>query len=113
MSSCKGRVGLAITGKLERVVDEEVFLVDCTFCWYWQRCPFAVATLLGKCFRTRADVRPGHVVKKPLVIALVHDDTTGLKADNMQYLHRAAFSPVVSSWTTTITTSFFTTWPGL
>ena len=31
----------------------------------------------------------------------------------MQYLHRAAFSPVVSSWTTTITAGVFTTWTGL
>ena len=81
MSSCKGRVGLAITGKLEMVVDEEVFLVDCTFCWSWQRCPFAVTNLLGKCFRTRVDVRPGHVVEKPAVIVVVHDDMTGLKDD--------------------------------
>ena len=31
----------------------------------------------------------------------------------MQYLYIAAFVPVVSSWTTAITTGFFTTWPGL
>ena len=34
---------------------------------------------MGKFFQTRADVRLGHVVKKPAVIAVVHDDTTGLK----------------------------------
>ena len=28
---------------------------------------------------------PGHVVKKPEVIAVVHDDTTGLKADLRMY----------------------------
>ena len=38
-----------------------------------------VAIIFGKCFRTRADVRPGHVVKKPAMIVVVHDDTTGLK----------------------------------
>ena len=63
----------------------EVFLVDRTFFWSWRRCPFAVAMILGKCFRTRADVRLGHVVKKPAVIAVVHDDTTGMKAALWRY----------------------------
>ena len=67
------------------VLAEEVFLVERTFCWSWQRCPFAVAMLLGKIFRTKADVRPGHVVKKPAVIAVVHDDTTGMKAALCRY----------------------------
>ena len=62
------------------VVAGEVFLVDRTFCRSWWRCPFAVAMLLGKCFQTRADVRLGHVVNKPEVIAVAHDDTTVLKA---------------------------------
>ena len=44
-----------------------------------------VAMLLGKKFRTRADVRPVHVVKQPSVIAVVHDDTTGLKAALWRY----------------------------
>ena len=62
------------------VVAGEVFLVDRTFYRSWRRCPFAMAMLLSKCFRTRANVSLGHVVKKPAVIAVVHDDTTGLKA---------------------------------
>ena len=33
MSSCKGRVGVVITGGLETVVAGEVFLVDLMFCW--------------------------------------------------------------------------------
>ena len=40
---------------------------------------------MDKCFRTRVDARPGHVVKKPAVIAVVHDDTTGLKAALWRY----------------------------
>ena len=67
------------------VVGGEVFLVDRTFCWSWRRRPFAVAMILSKFFRTRADLRPGHVVKKPAVIAVVHVDTTGLKADRWMY----------------------------
>ena len=30
-------------------------------------------------------MRPGHVVKKPAVIAVVHDDTTGIKAALWRY----------------------------
>ena len=41
--------------------------------------------LLGKYFRTRVDVIPGHVVKKPAVIAVVRDDTTGMKAALWRY----------------------------
>ena len=67
------------------VVAGEVFLVDQTFCRSWRRCLFAVVMILGKCFRTRADVRPGHVVKKPTVIAVFHVDTMGLKADLWRY----------------------------
>ena len=67
------------------VVDGEVFLVDRTFCQSWRRCPFAVAIILGKCFRTRAGVSPGQVVKKPEVIAVVHDETAGLKAYLWRY----------------------------
>ena len=80
VSSCKGRVEVVIPGGLETGVAGEVFLVERTFCRSWRRCTFAVAMLLGKCFLTRAAVRPVHVVKKPAVIAVVHDDTMGLKA---------------------------------
>ena len=85
LSSCEGSGGVVITGGLEMVLTGEVFLMYCTFCWSWRRCPFAVAMLLGKCFGTRAELRPGHVVKKPAVIAVVHDDTTGLKASLCSY----------------------------
>ena len=68
-----------ITGGLEMVVAGEVFLVDHTFYGSCQRCPLAVARLLGKCFRTSAELRPGHVVKKPAVISLVHVETMGMK----------------------------------
>ena len=81
LSSCEGRVGVFVTGGLEMVVAGEVFLVDRKFCRFWRRCPFAVAMLLGNFFRTKAYVSPGHVVKKPAVIAVVHDDTAGLNAD--------------------------------
>ena len=63
----------------------EVCQVDCTFCQYWRRCPFVVARLWGKCLRARAEVRPGHVVKKPEVMAAVQVDTTGLKSDIWRY----------------------------
>ena len=44
-----------------------------------------VAMILGKRFLTRAAVSLGYVVKKPVVIAVVHDDTKGLKADLWRY----------------------------
>ena len=45
----------------------------------------AVARLLGKCLRTRVEVIPDHVVKKPEVMAVVQVNTTGLKADRWRY----------------------------
>ena len=35
------------------------------------------------------------------------------KRDIVTYLHKAAFSPVPSTWTETIETGFYTSWPGL
>ena len=79
------------------VVAGEVFLVDRTFCRSWRRCPFAVAVLWGRKFQTIADVRPGHVVKKPAVIVVVHDDTAGLKASLWRYC--MMFALVERVWT--------------
>ena len=44
-----------------------------------------VDRLLGKCFRTREELRPGHVVKKLAVIVVVLVDTTGRNADQCRY----------------------------
>ena len=68
------------------IVAGKVFLVDRTFCRSWRRCPFAVARFLGIFLRTRAEVRPGHVVNKPDVMAAVQVDKTGLKAAQWRYL---------------------------
>ena len=38
-----------------------------------------------KCLRTRAEVRPGRVLKKPAVMSVVQVDTTGLKAALWRY----------------------------
>ena len=35
------------------------------------------------------------------------------KSDLVRYLHHAAFSPVISTWTAAIDTGYYTTWPGL
>ena len=85
LGSCEGRGGVVITGVLDMGVAGEVFLVERTFCRSWRRCPFAVARLLGKCLRTRAEMRPGHVVKKPEVMSAVQVDTMGLKAGRWRY----------------------------
>ena len=47
--------------------------------------------------RTRAEVRPGHVVKKPAVMALFQVDTAGLKADRWRYCMMSDL--VESVWT--------------
>ena len=52
---------------------------------------------MGKCLRTRAEVNPGHVVKKPDVMAAVQVDTTGLKADQWRYW--TMYDLVKSVWT--------------
>ena len=44
-----------------------------------------VERLLGKCLRTRSEVRPGHVVKKPAVMVVVQIDTAELKAAQWRY----------------------------
>ena len=38
-------------------------LVDRSPCRSWRKWPLMVATDLGRCFRTRSVVKPGHVVK--------------------------------------------------
>ena len=58
--------------------------------------PFAVAMLLGKNFRTRAELIPGHVVKKPAVIAVVQVYTAGLKA--AQWMYCIIFDLVERVW---------------
>ena len=40
---------------------------------------------MGKCFWTRAELSPGHVVKKPAVIAVVQAETTGMKDAQWRY----------------------------
>ena len=44
-----------------------------------------MARILDKYLRTRAEVRPSHMVKKPEVMAAVQVDKTGLKADHWRY----------------------------
>jgi hypothetical protein len=54
-------------------------LVDRRFFRVALRCPFAVARDLGKNLRTASEVRPGHVAKKLLSMALVQVEMEGLK----------------------------------
>ena len=63
----------------------EVVLVDRTFFRSWRRGPFAVAIVLGKYLWKRTEVSPGHVVKKPEVMAAVQVNTTVLKDDRWSY----------------------------
>ena len=56
-----------------------------------------MARLLGKCLQTRAEVSPGHLVKKPEVMAAVQVDTAGLKSD--QWRSWKMPDLVESAWT--------------
>ena len=97
LGSCKGRGRVVITGGLEMGVAGEVVLMDRTFFQSWRRRPFTVARLLGKCLRKIAEVRPGHVVKKPEVMTAVQVGTTRLKADRWRYWTTSDL--VKSAWT--------------
>ena len=59
-----GRVtaGVVISGVLLYMEGLVVILVDQTFCRCWRRCPWSVASALGRCLQTSCDVRPGQVV---------------------------------------------------
>ena len=60
-------------------------LVKHMFCRSCFRCPFAVASDLGRCLCTSSDVRPGQVAKYLALMALVQVFTTGLKAHRCRY----------------------------
>ena len=55
-------------------------MVDLWFFLVALRCPLAVFRDLGRNFLTALVVRPGHVEKKFLLMALVHVETEGLNA---------------------------------
>ena len=40
---------------------------------------------MGKSLQTRAEINPGHVLKKPEVMAVVQVNKKGLKADQWRY----------------------------
>ena len=56
-----------------------------------------MARFLGKCLWKRAEVNPGHVVKKPEVTSAVQVDTIGLKDDQWRYCTMSDL--VESEWT--------------
>ena len=65
-----------IGGELTEVTG---ILVERTFFRSCRKWPFAVARDLSKCLRTRLEVSPGQVVKKPASMAVVQVLMTGLK----------------------------------
>ena len=66
-----GRSGVGSCGR----VDRKPFF-RASFAW-----PFAVARLVGRCFAISSAVRPGHVEKFPLLIAVIKVLGTGQKAE--------------------------------
>lgn len=59
--------------------------VERMFIFFLRICPFAVAIDLGRCLRTRSEVRPGQVVKNPASMATIQVEGTGLKAAWWRY----------------------------
>ena len=59
-------------------------LVDLMCCLTSHMWPLDMAIDLGRCLRTRLDVSPGHVVKRLVLMALIHVEGTGLN----EYLWR-------------------------
>ena len=55
-------------------------LVDLTFFLASLSCPFAVASLFGRCFDVSSVVSLGHIEKLPLLIAVINAVGTGGKA---------------------------------
>ena len=54
-------------------------LVEHWFFCVWSRCPLAVATDLGRYLHTFSAMSSGHMVKCPLLMALIQVEGTGLK----------------------------------
>ena len=67
-------------------------LVERMFCCCPRKCPLAVAMDLGRCRRTRSEVRPGQERKWPRWMARMRVDTTGL---NIVAWRKAASSALV------------------
>ena len=57
----------------------DIFLVDRRFLNSWSRCPFDVATCLGKCFDIKFVVKPGKEKRRYLRMARSTVDFDGLK----------------------------------
>jgi hypothetical protein len=64
-------------------------LVERTFLRSWRSWPFSVARDLGRCLRTRAEVKPGQVVKKPASMAAVQVLVAGLKHARYRYVTKS------------------------
>ena len=57
--------------------------------------------------------QPAGPVPRPLNSHVSNAHEMKTKVDLFEYLHCAAFRPVVSTWTQAINSGFFATWPGL
>ena len=76
-------LSLAISSSAEQVVTfsagEGVFFVERMFLNFYFMWPFAVYSDFGRYLRTKSAVSPGHVEKKPLLMALIHVFGEGLQ----------------------------------
>ena len=75
-------VASAVSG-VARVV--AVFIIALMPCLISRMCPRTVGLDFGRCLRTRLDVRPGPVGNRPVSIAFIQVEGTGLKAALCRY----------------------------
>ena len=69
-SEVTGRSGVGCCGRFDQA------FFRASLAW-----PFSVARLFGRCFSISSAVRPGHVEKFPLLIAVIKVLGTGKKAE--------------------------------
>ena len=72
-------------------------LVDTTFFRVWSKCPFTVAWDTLYCIHTFLLVIPGHILKYPLFIALIHVACVGMNSAACTY---ATNFGMVEDWCT-------------
>ena len=68
-----------------RYVSGGFSLVDCNPCLFMCRCPIVVFLDLSRCFLMSFSVRPGHVFRKPFLIALRRLAVVGLNISACTY----------------------------
>ena len=89
--------------------------------WYLQKSPYPSITTTTQPFHSKVTVtKPqacgqstSQIPQRLLTNKVTMFMSFKKKRDTITYLHKAAFSPVPSTWVDVIEHGFFTSWPGL